>query len=104
MSETAYAYWILRPDLGDCIYECSKCAKVRDAYLDEDDNFCSNCGATMVKHMESKEILKALNFCTNGECPEEECPYHHFEEAMCCAQMVSTPPPTRCWITVCSMP
>ena len=45
--EIVHAYWIPRPDIGDCTYECSRCKKIRDAYFEEDDEFCARCGARM---------------------------------------------------------
>lgn len=42
-----HAVWIPRPDIADCTYECSHCGKIRDAYCDDDDVFCSRCGAMM---------------------------------------------------------
>lgn len=42
-----HARWIPKPIIGDCIYACSNCDKVRDAYCEEDGNFCAKCGAKM---------------------------------------------------------
>lgn len=39
--------WIPASDVGDCCYRCNVCGKVIDHYCDEDDNYCSRCGAKM---------------------------------------------------------
>lgn len=37
----------LPSDKGDCIYTCSECGFVRDAYILEEKAYCPNCGAKM---------------------------------------------------------
>jgi hypothetical protein len=39
--------WIPKTDIGDCIYACSKCGFVRDAYVLNIENYCPQCGAKM---------------------------------------------------------
>lgn len=41
-----HARW-LPSNNGDCIYTCSKCGFVRDAYLLEEKAYCPNCGSKM---------------------------------------------------------
>lgn len=37
----------LPSDKGDCIYTCSECGFVRDAYILEEKAYCPRCGADM---------------------------------------------------------
>lgn len=37
----------LPSDKGDCIYTCSECGFVRDAYILEEKAYCPRCGARM---------------------------------------------------------
>lgn len=41
-----YGRW-LPSDKGDCIYTCSECEFVRDAYILEEKAYCPRCGADM---------------------------------------------------------
>ena len=45
--ENVHGKWILLKEKGDCIYKCSKCGFVRDAYILDEHSFCPNCGADM---------------------------------------------------------
>lgn len=53
-ADEKYAYWIPRPDIGDCTYECSHCGKIYDAYCDDDRAFCARCGAMMEENGEEE--------------------------------------------------
>lgn len=48
LNETECASWVPSPGTGDCIYKCSRCGFVRDAYLLEVGDYCPQCGAKMV--------------------------------------------------------
>ena len=40
--------WLPVPDkIGDCLYKCSQCGFVRDAYVLDIGNYCPSCGAKM---------------------------------------------------------
>lgn len=44
--EQKHGRW-LPSDKGDCIYTCSECGFVRDAYILEEKAYCPRCGADM---------------------------------------------------------
>lgn len=41
-----HGQWI-PSDKGDCIYTCSECGFIRDAYILEEKAYCPHCGAKM---------------------------------------------------------
>lgn len=43
---TKHGRW-LPSDKGDCVYTCSECGFVRDAYILEEKAYCPRCGARM---------------------------------------------------------
>jgi rubrerythrin len=45
-NEPKHGHWI-PSDKGDCIYTCSECGFIRDAYILEEKAYCPRCGADM---------------------------------------------------------
>lgn len=45
-AEPKHGRW-LPSDKGDCVYTCSECGFVRDAYLLDEKAYCPRCGADM---------------------------------------------------------
>lgn len=45
--ENVHGEWVPLKEKGDCIYKCSNCGFVRDAYILDEDRFCPHCGADM---------------------------------------------------------
>lgn len=45
-NEPKHGRW-LSSDKGDCIYTCSECGFIRDAYILEEKDYCPRCGADM---------------------------------------------------------
>lgn len=71
MVELECALWVPQPEKGDCIYKCSNCGCIRDAYVLEIDNYCQNCGSKMTEggsRMQHENFpLKVTGVCINGE-------------------------------------